>query len=223
VALRQRSAVGGSAIRILVADENAATRAGMRLALEREGLRICGEAGHGDEAVAAAAREHPDVCLLAADLPGGGISTVTAIRERAPETSVVVLAEGVRDADLFDVLRAGAVGYLGKDTNPDRLPSIVRGVLHGEVALSRHLVAKLVDEFRARGRRQRLELAGRAPVELTDREWEVVQLLRVGHDTGEIAARLYISSGTVRTHVAAILHKLGVADRDALRRLLAER
>jgi DNA-binding NarL/FixJ family response regulator len=223
VALRQRSAVGGAAIRVLVADDHAPIRAGMRLALEREGLHICGEAGHRDEAVAAATREHPDVCLLAADLPGGGIPTLTAIRERAPETSVVVLADEVRDADLFDVLRAGADGYLGKDTNPDRLPSIVRGVLLGEAALSRHLVATLVEEFRARGRRQLLELVGRTPVELTDREWEVVQLLRVGHDTGEIASRLFISPGTVRTHVASALHKLGVADRDALRRLLAVR
>jgi DNA-binding NarL/FixJ family response regulator len=223
VALRQRRAVGGAAIRVLVADDHAPIRAGMRLALEREGLHVCGEAGHGAEAVAAAARERPDICLLAADLPGGGIPTLAAIRERAPETSIVVLTDEVREADLFDVLRAGADGYLGKDTNPDRLPSIIRGVLRGEVALSRHLVAKLVEEFRARGRRQRLEIAGRTPVELTDREWEVVQLLRAGHDTGEIASRLFISPGTVRTHVAAILHKLGVGDRDALRRLLAER
>jgi two-component system NarL family response regulator len=218
-----RHAGGGRTIRVLVADEHAATRAGLRVALERDGLRVCGEVGDADEALAVAVRERPDVCLLDTDIPGGGIAAAAGIQACLPDTTVVMLAKEPSDPDLLDALRAGAAGYLEWDTNPDRLPAIVRGVLRGEVALSRRLVATLVEEFRSRGRRQRLELAGRPSVDLTDREWEVVQLLRLGVDTADIAERLFVSTGTVRTHVAAILRKLGVPDREALLELLGRR
>ena len=208
---------------MLVADEHAPARAGLRLALERDGLRVCGEVGDADEALAVAVRERPDVCLVDAGIPGGGIAATAGIQARLPGTPIVVLAKEPTDPDLFDALRAGAAGYLEWDTNPERLPAIVRGVLRGEVAISRRLAATLVEEFRSRGRRQRLEVAGRAPVELTDREWEVVQLLRRGVETADIAARLFVSTGTVRTHVSAILRKLDVPDRESLLRLLGRR
>jgi DNA-binding NarL/FixJ family response regulator len=214
---------GGQTIRVLVADEHAPARAGLRLALERDGLRVCGEVADADEALAVAVRERPDVCLVDAGIPGGGIAAAAGIQARLPDTAIVVLAREPSNPDLLDALRAGAAGYLEWDTNPDRLAAIVRGVHLGEVALSRRLVATLVEEFRSRGRRQLLEIAGRAPVELTDREWEVVQLLRLGIDTADIAARLFVSTGTVRTHVAAILRKLGVPDREALLSLLGRR
>jgi DNA-binding NarL/FixJ family response regulator len=215
--------VRGERVRVLVGGTSAPSRTGVRVALEAGGVEVCAEVTDADEALTRALRDRPDLCLLDADLAGGGLRATAAITASLPDTSVVVLAAAPAAADLLDALRAGASGYLGKDLNPQRLPYIVLGVLRGEAAVPRWLVTRLIDEFRARGRRQRLELPGRSPVELTDREWEVVQLLRGGHDTAEIGRRLFVSQGTVRTHVASIVHKLGVADRDELLRLLAPR
>jgi DNA-binding NarL/FixJ family response regulator len=127
------------------------------------------------------------------------------------------------DADLFDALRAGALGYLLKDTDPDRLPYALKGVLEGEAALPRALVARVIDEFRERGRRRRLPLAKQRGVELTGREWEVLELMREDLTTAEIAERLFISQVTVRSHIAAVLKKLRVPDRKAALKLLDER
>ena len=126
------------------------------------------------------------------------------------------------DEDLFDSLRAGAAGYLLKDMNPERLPRALVAVLEGEAALPRRLVARLIDEFRERGRRRRAQLPSGGAVDLTSREWEVLDLIRQRYSTAQIASRLFISEGTVRSHVAAILHKLGVPDRESALRLLEE-
>jgi len=207
-------------IRVLVADDHPPTRAGVRIALERRGLYVCAEAADAETAVAAAFREHPDVCLLDLRIPGGGIAATAAITAKLPDTAVVVLADEPGDGDLFDALRAGAAGFLLKDTNPSRLADVLRGVLRGEAALPRRLVSRLMEEFRERGSRQSLEIPGGRAVELTGREWEVLELMRRGLATQEIAQRLFISPGTVRTHVAAILRKLRVPDREAALRLL---
>ena len=124
------------------------------------------------------------------------------------------------ETDFFDALRAGAAGYLLKDTDPRLLPQLLRAVVAGEGVLSPGLIAKLIEEFRERGRRRRLPLSGSRGVELTSREWEVLDLLRQGLTTAEIARRLFIAEVTVRTHVAAILRKLRVPDRRAALRLL---
>jgi DNA-binding NarL/FixJ family response regulator len=126
-----------------------------------------------------------------------------------------------RDEDLFDALRAGASGYLLKDTDPERLPHALRGVASGESAMPRHLVARLMDQFRAsHGRRLPGRLKRRA--ELTSREDEVLDLLVEGHSTHQMAERLFISQVTVRSHVAAILKKLDVPNRDSAVRLLKD-
>jgi len=117
------------------------------------------------------------------------------------------------DRDLFDSLRAGAAGYLLKDTDPARLPDALRGVMAGEAAVPRGLVARLIDEFRTRGTRRRLPLVGSRGVELTSREWEVLDQLAAGLTTAQIADRLRVSPVTVRRHISAILEKLAVPDR----------
>ena len=208
---------------MLVADAHSLSRAGIRMALEEAGFAVCAEVGDADAAVAAALRERPDVCLLDADIPGSGIAATARITAKLPRTSVVVLAASMRDADLLDALRAGAAGYLPKDTNSARLPFVLHGVVHGEAALSRRIVARLIDEFRERGERKRLTAAGGRPVVLTGREAEVLDLLVQRLPTPEIARRLFISQGTVRTHVAAVLRKLDVRDREAAIRLLERR
>lgn len=209
--------------RVLVADDHAATRAGIRRALEGRGFEVCAEAADGPAAVAAAVRERPDVCLLDIRMPGNGISAASEIVAALPETAVVMLTVSRDDDDLFTALRVGAAGYLLKDVAAERLPEALASVLSGEAALPGTLVARLVEEFRERGRRRLLTLPGRHGVELTAREWEVLQLVRRERTTAEIAEALFVSETTVRTHVAAILRKLRVPDRRAAVRLLAER
>jgi DNA-binding NarL/FixJ family response regulator len=207
-------------IRVLIADDHPPTRLGVRLALERGGFVVCAEAPDADTAVARALTERPEVCLLDINMPGDGIRAAELIARELPETAVVMLTVSRADTDLFNALRAGACGYLLKDIDPARLPLALYGVLEGEAALPRRLVALLIEEFRERRRRRRIPLVGRRGVELTDREWEVLELMRDGLSTEEIAARLFISPVTVRTHVSAILRKLQVRTREAALELL---
>jgi DNA-binding NarL/FixJ family response regulator len=207
-------------IRVVIADDHPPTRAGVRAALERGGFVVCAEAADGATAVEAARRERPDVCLLDIHMPGDGIRAAETIAHELPETAVVMLTVSRSDSDLFDALRVGACGYLLKDIDPARLPLALHGVLQGEAALPRRLVSLLIEEFRERRRRRRIPIGGRRSVELTDREWEVLELMSEGLSTEEIAARLFISPVTVRTHVSAILRKLHVSTREAAIALL---
>jgi DNA-binding NarL/FixJ family response regulator len=153
-------------------------------------------------------------------MPGSGVAAAARISSMLPETAIVMLTVSRDDADFFDALRAGAAGYLLKETDPRQLPALLEKVLAGEGVLSQQLVARLIEEFRERARRRRLPLSGSRGVELTSREWEVLDLLRQGLTTVEIARRLFIAEVTVRTHVAAILRKLRVPDRRTALRLL---
>lgn len=206
--------------RVLIADDHPPTRAGVKAALESDGFVVCAQAADARAAIEAARSEQPDVCLLDIHMPGDGIHAAETISRELPDAAVVMLTVSRTDTDLFNALRAGASGYLLKDIDPVRLPLALRGVLEGEAALPRRLVALLIEEFRERKRRRRIPLVGRRGVELTDREWEVLELMRQGLTTEEIAARLFISPVTVRTHVSAILKKLHVSTREAALELL---
>lgn len=205
---------------VLVADDHPPTRAGVRVALESGGFSVCAEVGDAASAVEAAVRLRPSVCLLDIHMPGNGIAAADEIGKRVPEAAVVMLTVSQEEEDLFDALEAGAIGYLLKDTSPLRLPDALRAVLRGEAALPPHLVTKVVSEFRQRRRRRRVSLPGRKPVDLTDREREVLAMMRDGLTTAEMAERLFVAPVTVRTHVAAILRKLRVPDRRAAVELL---
>jgi len=207
---------------VLIADDHAPTRAGVREALASDGFRVVAEVARGDAAVEMAIRERPDVCLLDINMPGGGIPAAARIGEQVPESAVVMLTASRDDADVFASLRAGARGYLLKDMNPARLSAALRGVLSGEAALPRTLVARVVAEFRAAERRPMLPLVRRRGATLTSREWEVLELLREQLSTSAIAQRLGVSDVTVRRHVSSILAKLRVPDRRAMAKLLEE-
>lgn len=209
--------------RVLIADDHPPTRAGVRAVLAEHGFDVCAEAADAEAAVAAALRERPDVCLLDIRMPGGGIAAAARISAGLPQTAIVMLTVSRDDDDLFDALRAGASGYLLKDIARERLPAALDGVLAGEAPLPASLVARLVEEFRHRDRRRRVLLRDRPGVQLREREWEVLELLREGLTTAEIARRLFVAEVTVRTHVSAILRKLRVPDRAAAVRLLDER
>jgi DNA-binding NarL/FixJ family response regulator len=205
---------------VLIADDHPPTRAGVRLALADHDFDVVAEAADAPGAVSAALQEAPDVCLLDIRMPGGGIAAAAEIAASRPETVIVMLTVSRDDADLFDALRAGASGYLLKDIDPAQLPAALRGVIAGEVALPRTLVGRLVDEFEARSRR-RLRLTGIGHrVGLTDREWDVLELLHEGFTTRQIAQRLSISDVTVRRHSSAIVRKLRVRNRREALRLI---
>jgi DNA-binding NarL/FixJ family response regulator len=209
-------------VRVLIADDHAPTRADLREAIEQdERFVVVAEASDGPGAVEAALRERPDVCLLDIRMPGSGIAVTREVTTRLPETKVVIITVSVDDNDLLNALRAGAVGYLLKDSNLDRLPDALLDTLNGGSVIPSRLVARVVAEFRDHGPRRRAIIT-ESGYNLTSREWEVLGLVRQGLSTSEIASRLFVSRATVRSHVAALLKKLNVPDRDALRKLDAD-
>jgi DNA-binding NarL/FixJ family response regulator len=199
--------------RVVLADDHVPTRAAIGRVLEEGGFTICAEAADAVGAMEAVRRERPDIALLDIRMPGNGIRAAVEIGMDQPEVAVVMLTVSRDDRDLFDALRAGASGYLLKDTDPKQLPHELRAVLDGEAVLSGALMARLIEEFRRRGERSR-RIRDR-DARLSSREWEVLELLADGLTTAEIAERLFVAKVTVRTHVSAILKKLRVPDRAA--------
>jgi len=205
--------------RVLIADDHPATRTGVRMALERDGIEVCAEAASASAAVDAALRERPDACLLDVRMPGGGISAASKISFELPATVVLMLTVSRDDDDLFESLRRGATGYLLKDGDPAKLAAAVRSALAGQAPLSGDLTAHLVNEFRQRPRPRRLVRHPEGRPDLTAREWEVLELLAEGVSTADLAKRLFLSQVTVRRHVSNILGKLGVSSREEAVRL----
>lgn len=212
-------------LRVLIADDHAPSRDDIRRALERDGrCGVCASVPDAAEAIQAAVRERPDVCLLDIRMPGSGLAAAWEIAARLPQTKIVMLTVSEDDNDLFAALRAGADGYLLKTMNLQRLPDALDGVCSGEAAVPRTLVSRILERFRGREPRWRHPVTdGSFGGRLTSREWEVLALLAQGLSTGAIARRLMLSSSAVRVHIAAIVRKLGVADRDAAIKLFRER
>jgi DNA-binding NarL/FixJ family response regulator len=198
----------------LIADDHVPTRAGVRTALERDGIEVCAEASDAPGAVEAALRERPDVCLLDVHMPGGGTAAASAIRSRLGGTVVLMLTASRADEDLFESLRRGADGYLLKDMDPSELSVAVRGALEGEASLPPTLTTHLIQEFRDHPRRRGLSVQAPGRPELSRREWEVLDLLCDGASTAEVADHLFLSQVTVRRHVSVIVKKLGVSSRE---------
>jgi DNA-binding NarL/FixJ family response regulator len=200
-------------LRVLLADAHEPTLAGIAAALEEAGMEVVAQVTSGEDAVLAAIGTKPDVALLDVNLPGvGGIEAAGQIARTLPDTAVVMLSGVARDEDFFAALLVGARGFLLKDTDPDRLPLALEGVLHGEAAVPRTLVARLIDEFRSR-ETVRAPLVGPTGETPSQREWEVLRLMAEGLPTRAVAQRLGISEVTVRRHVSAVVDKLGVSDR----------
>lgn len=206
----------------MIADDHPPQRLGVKAALEAGGFEVVAEAGDAAGAYEAAVEHKPDVALLDIHMPGNGISAAAKIAEHLPDTAVVMLTVSRNDQDLFDALRVGASGYLLKDIDPDELPKALEGVLRGEAAIPRTLVTRLMEEFRAPNRKRRLPVMGRKGVDLTSKEWEVLDLMREGHSTADMAERLFVSPVTIRTHVSQILKKLRVKSRAEALKLLED-
>lgn len=196
-------------IRVLVVDDHAIVRKGIRALIEtKPDMEVVGEAGDGDGAVAQAIRLQPDVVLMDLVLPGmDGIEATREITSKLPETRVLVLTSFAADDKLFPAIKAGAMGYLLKDSGPEDLVQGIRQVRRGESSLHPAVARKVLQELAHPSDR----LAAEEP--LTEREIEVLRLLGQGLLNSEIAERLVISEATVRTHVSNILSKLQLASR----------
>jgi DNA-binding NarL/FixJ family response regulator len=191
--------------RLLIA-EHPATCAGIRMVLEAD-VEVCAVASDSAQAIRAAMREQPDVCLVGWDIPGGGLHAVRGICRSAPEAAVIVLAE-VRDVeDMLACVRAGAIGYVPGTLDGEHLRRIIRAVDANEAVLPRSMVLEVLLELRGSGGDGEL---------LTPRETQVLRLLRRGYSTAAIARRLEIAPVTVRRHVSELVHKLGVEHRAVL-------
>ncbi len=197
-------------MRVLLADDHALFRDGIRSLLEARGVEVVGEAADGREAVEAALRLRPDVVLMDVAMPGvDGLEATRAIKAHLPDTKVVMLTVSDDDRTLFEALRSGAHGYLLKNLQAEEFFDLLAGIDRGEAPLSPSLAGRILDEFR-RGKRP-AERPG--PDELTDREMEVLRAVSLGASNREIAARLRISENTVKYHIKNILDKLHLRNR----------
>ncbi len=198
-------------MRVLLADDHALFRDGIRSLLEARGVDIVGEADNGRKAVELATSLKPDIVLMDLRMPEmDGLAATRLISADAPEVKVVVLTASEDDADLFEAIKSGAQGYLLKNLKADELMTMLGNVLRDEPALTPALARKLLGEF-ARPTPRRHE---RATDELTDREREVLELLVHGVTSNrEIAERLVVTENTVKYHLRNILSKLHLQNR----------
>ena len=198
-----------SRVRVLIADDHAIVRKGIRALLsEAGGFEVVGEAGSGQEAVLLAQESGPDVILMDLLMPGmDGIEATRQITSRQPKTRILVLTSFAADNKVFPAIKAGAAGYLLKDSSPDELVRAIRQVHRGEPSLHPTIARKLLQEVARPAELQP------APEALTDREMTVLRLIAQGLSNQEIADRLAVSEPTVRAHVSRILGKLHLASR----------
>lgn len=193
-------------IRLVIADDHGVVRQGLRMYLSADPeLEIVGEAGDGLQAIELVRRLCPDVVLMDLLMPGiDGIKATRAIREQMPETEVVALTSVLEDRAIIEAIKAGAIGYLLKDTEASELCRAIKAAAAGRVQLSPAVAARLVQEVR-------MPDAG-AEV-LTDRETDVLRLIARGQTNKEIAQTLVVSEQTVKAHVSHILGKLSLPSR----------
>jgi DNA-binding NarL/FixJ family response regulator len=198
-------------MRVLVADDHSLFRDGIVSLLRAAGLEVVGEAGDGQQAVAAARRLRPDVVLMDIQMPGlDGIEATRLIKTEMPEVQVVMLTVSQDDADLFRALKAGAQGYLLKSLSSDEFVEMLHGLGRGEAPLSRRLAARLIEGI-ARGPAAGVEAS---QVEgLTRREAELLRLVAAGLSNKAIAGKLAVSENTVKYHMKNILQKLRLHNR----------
>ena len=198
-------------IRVVLADDQAMVRAGLRLILESQpDLEVVGEAADGEEAVRVARQQRPDLVLMDIRMPRlDGIAATSRLisEEAAPRVLVVTTFDA--DQYVYEALRAGASGFILKDSSPEQLVAAVRLVAAGDALLAPASTRRLIEARAHAGREVDRTLVGR----LTEREREVLVLMARGLDNGEIASQLVVSEATVRTHVAHILAKLEARSR----------
>jgi len=201
------------AIRLLIADDHLIVRQGLRLILETEdGFELVGEALDGAEAVKLAGELHPDVILMDLRMPGmHGLTAIEQLAEKQPEIAIVILTTFNEDELMVRGLRAGAKGFLLKDTDRETLFDSIRAAARGETLLKPDVMSRLLAQTQAPGGAK----SQPESIELTEREMEVLQAAAQGKTSKEIAFALGISERTVKAHLGSIYQKLGVDSRAA--------
>ena len=203
-----------------VADDQVLVRSGFTVLLSGEpDIHVVGEAGNGAEALAVAAREHPDVLLMDVRMPVmDGLEATRRITgdESLASTRVVILTTFDLDEYVYEALRAGASGFLLKDTLPVDLLNAVRVVAAGDALIAPRITRRLIEEFARRPAPAATDATRKALHQITEREREVLELVARGQSNAEIAAQLYVSHATVKTHVSRLLMKLDARDRAQL-------
>jgi NarL family two-component system response regulator LiaR len=200
-------------IRVLVCDDQTVVREGLAAILGTDPeIKVVGMAGNGEEALALVPEAHPDVVLMDLQMPVmNGVQATQRLRATHPGVRVLVLTTYAQDEWVFDAIRAGASGYLLKDTRRDELLAAVKGTVEGKAFLDPSIARKVMQQA-AEGASTAPERDPQAE-QLTERESEILRLLTQGHTNPEIARRLHLAPGTVRNYVSAILQKLDVSDR----------
>lgn len=198
-----------SPIQVLIVDDHAIVRKGIRALLAQMGtIQVVGEAGNGEDAVTLAAELKPDVILMDLVMPGvDGIEAIHQITGQQPEARILVLTSFASDDKVFPAIKAGALGYLLKDSEPADLVQAIHQVHRGEPSLHPMIAGKVLQEMQHPSKRPP------TPDPLTDRELEVLRLVAQGAGNSEIAEQLVITEATVRSHVSNILSKLHLANR----------
>ncbi len=208
-------------IRVLLVDDQAMVRAGLRMILDSEpDIEVCCEVEEGEKAAAAVAEHRPDVILMDIRMPGmDGLAATREVLAADPAAKVVILTTFDLDEYVYGALRAGASGFLLKSADGDTLVDAVRVIAGGEALLAPEVTRRVIEQF-TRGDRSSPSFPGTEHVpsdeaigDLSDREVEVLQLMARGLSNHEIAKELFLSSTTVKTHVSHILTKMGVRDR----------
>jgi NarL family two-component system response regulator LiaR len=196
-------------IRVLIADDHAVVREGLRTLINTEpGLTVIGEAQDGNQAVQQSLALQPDVILLDMVMPHkSGLEVIAEVRQHNPEARILVLTSFASDDVVFPAIKSGALGYLLKNSSPQRLLHAIHEVYRGEPSMSPDIAKKLMLEM------QRPSELPPTEDPLTSREVEVLRLLAQGLTNQDIAEQLIIGEGTVRTHVSNILSKLHLANR----------
>ena len=201
-------------IRVLVVDDHALFRRGLQMVLEQEpDIEVVGEASDGTEAVQKAADTLPDIVLMDVRMPKrGGIDACTAIHDAVPSTKIIMLTISDEEADLYDAIKAGAMGYLLKEISIEEVASAIRAVQGGQSLISPSMASKLLTEFASMIKRTDDRQQVPTP-RLTDREMEVLKLVAKGLNNRDIAKQLFISENTVKNHIRNILEKLQLHSR----------
>ena len=201
-------------IRVLVVDDHALFRRGLQMVLEQEpDIEVVGEASDGSEAVDKAADTLPDIVLMDVRMPKrGGIDACTAIHETVPSAKIIMLTISDEEVDLYDAIKAGAMGYLLKEISIEEVASAIRAVYGGQSLISPSMASKLLTEFASMIKRSDDRQQVPTP-RLTDREMEVLKLVAKGLNNRDIAKQLFISENTVKNHIRNILEKLQLHSR----------
>ena len=197
-------------IRLMLADDHRMLREGLRRSMTDAGFDVVGEAGDGVEAIAMADDLQPDVILMDVTMPNcDGVEACRRVIESGTDTRVVMLTMHADQDVLANAIRAGAIGYLTKDSSTREIADAVRMAVEGDTVLSPQLARTMLEEVR------KLDAPGTHEAErvISDREVEVLQLIADGCSTPEVAAQLYISQKTVKNHLASIYQKLDARDR----------